>query len=64
MMTALMAGAGIACVGTSRGGSHNLTHALARCFVHHGGKLRFSDSSGSVIADQLDPQKYFEHIGE
>jgi phytoene dehydrogenase-like protein len=39
MMTALMAGAGIACVGTSRGGSHNLTHALARCFVHHGGKL-------------------------
>ncbi len=39
MMTALMAGSGIACVGTSRGGSHNLTHALARCFVHHGGKL-------------------------
>ena len=31
---------------------------------HHGGKLRFSDSSGSVIADQLDPQKYFEFIGE
>jgi NAD-reducing hydrogenase large subunit len=31
---------------------------------HHGGKLRFSDSSGSVIADQLDPQKYFEYIGE
>src|SRR4051794_29314747 len=31
---------------------------------HHGGKLRFIDSSGSVIADQLDPQKYFEYIGE
>jgi NAD-reducing hydrogenase large subunit len=31
---------------------------------HHGGKLRFTDSSGSVIADQLDPQKYFDYIGE
>jgi NAD-reducing hydrogenase large subunit len=31
---------------------------------HHGGRLRFVDSSGSVIADQLDPQKYFEYIGE
>jgi NAD-reducing hydrogenase large subunit len=31
---------------------------------HHGGKLRFTDSSGSVIADQLDPQKYLEFIGE
>jgi NAD-reducing hydrogenase large subunit len=31
---------------------------------HYGGKLRFVDSSGSVIADQLDPQKYFEFIGE
>jgi NAD-reducing hydrogenase large subunit len=31
---------------------------------HHGGKLRFTDSSGSVIADQLDPQKYYEYIGE
>ncbi len=31
---------------------------------HHGGKLRFVDSSGSIIADQLDPQKYLEHIGE
>jgi NAD-reducing hydrogenase large subunit len=31
---------------------------------HHGGKLRFSDASGSVIADQLDPQKYYEFIGE
>lgn len=31
---------------------------------HHGGKLRFTDSSGSVIADQLDPQRYFDYIGE
>jgi NAD-reducing hydrogenase large subunit len=31
---------------------------------HHGGKLRFTDSSGSVIADQLAPQKYHEYIGE
>lgn len=31
---------------------------------HHGGKLRFKDSSGNIIADQLDPQKYFEFIGE
>jgi len=31
---------------------------------HHSGKLRFVDSSGSVIADQLDPQKYYDFIGE
>jgi len=31
---------------------------------HHGGKIRFTDSSGSVIADQLDPQKYYEYIAE
>jgi NAD-reducing hydrogenase large subunit len=31
---------------------------------HHGGKLRFTDSSGSIIDDQLDPQKYYEYIGE
>jgi NAD-reducing hydrogenase large subunit len=31
---------------------------------HHGGKLRFVDSSGSIIADQLDPQKYEEYIAE
>jgi NAD-reducing hydrogenase large subunit len=31
---------------------------------HHGGRLRFVDSSGSIIADQLDPQKYYEFIGE
>jgi len=31
---------------------------------HHDGKLRFADSSGSIIADQLDPQKYYDYIGE
>ncbi len=31
---------------------------------HHGGKLRFTDSSGSIIADQLDEQKYLDFIGE
>jgi NAD-reducing hydrogenase large subunit len=31
---------------------------------HHGGKLRFIDSSGSVIADQLDEQNYKDFIGE
>lgn len=31
---------------------------------HHGGKIRFTDASGSIIADQLDPQKYYEYIGE
>jgi NAD-reducing hydrogenase large subunit len=31
---------------------------------HHGGKLRFMDSSGNVIADQIDAANYREHIGE
>jgi NAD-reducing hydrogenase large subunit len=31
---------------------------------HHGGKLRFIDSSSSIIADQVDSQKYYEVIGE
>jgi NAD-reducing hydrogenase large subunit len=31
---------------------------------HHSGNLRVVDSSGSVIADELDPQKYYEVIGE
>lgn len=31
---------------------------------HHGGNLRFTDSSGSIIADQVDPQNYREVIGE
>jgi len=31
---------------------------------HHGGKLRFTDSSGSIIADQLEAKNYAEFIGE
>ena len=31
---------------------------------HHGGKLRFTDSSGSIIADQIDPANYQNYIGE
>ncbi len=31
---------------------------------HHGGNLRFVDSSGSVIADQIPPQEYDNYIGE
>lgn len=31
---------------------------------HHGGKLRFVDSSGSILSDQVDPQIYYEHIAE
>jgi NAD-reducing hydrogenase large subunit len=31
---------------------------------HHGGRLRFTDSSGSVIADQIDPADYQKYIGE
>jgi len=31
---------------------------------HHGGHLRIVDSTGSIIADDLDQQKYFEVIGE
>ena len=31
---------------------------------HHGGKLRFTDSTGRIVVDQLDPQKYYDSIGE
>lgn len=31
---------------------------------HHGGKLCFTDSSGSVIADQIEVSRYSEFIGE
>jgi NAD-reducing hydrogenase large subunit len=31
---------------------------------HHGGKLRFTDSSGSIIADQIDAANYREYLGE
>lgn len=31
---------------------------------HYGGRLRFVDGSGNVLADQVDPQRYDEFIGE
>jgi NAD-reducing hydrogenase large subunit len=31
---------------------------------HYDGKIRMVDSKGNIIADQLDPMKYFEYIGE
>jgi NAD-reducing hydrogenase large subunit len=31
---------------------------------HHGGKLRFSDGTGAVVADQIDPKEYGKYIGE
>ncbi|MDD1773057.1 MAG: Ni/Fe hydrogenase subunit alpha [Methanomassiliicoccales archaeon] len=31
---------------------------------HYDGKLRIVDAKGKVVADQLDPSKYFEYIGE
>ncbi|MDI1336934.1 MAG: Ni/Fe hydrogenase subunit alpha [Lacunisphaera sp.] len=31
---------------------------------HHGGKLRFSDGTGQVVADQIEPKEYSSYIGE
>src|ERR1039457_4081086 len=31
---------------------------------HHGGKLRFMDGSGSIVADQIDAQNFKDYIGE
>ena len=31
---------------------------------HHGDRLRFTDSTGSVIADQIEPARYLEFLGE
>jgi NAD-reducing hydrogenase large subunit len=31
---------------------------------HHGGKLRFTDSSGSIITDQINALNYADYIGE
>ena len=31
---------------------------------HHGGDLRFTDSSGSILADHIDPNRYQDFIGE
>lgn len=31
---------------------------------HYGGKIRFIDTKGQIVADKLDPLKYYEYIGE
>jgi NAD-reducing hydrogenase large subunit len=31
---------------------------------HHGGRLRFTDSQGAVVVDQVEPARYREYIGE
>jgi NAD-reducing hydrogenase large subunit len=31
---------------------------------HYDGKIRIVDPDGKIVADQLDPKKYFEYIGE
>ena len=31
---------------------------------HYDGVLRFTDSVGNVVADQVDPTRYFDYIGE
>ncbi|HUG12719.1 MAG TPA: Ni/Fe hydrogenase subunit alpha [Opitutaceae bacterium] len=31
---------------------------------HHGGKLRFADSTGEIIADEIEPRDYLEVISE
>ena len=31
---------------------------------HHGGKLRFTDSTGQIVADQVEPKDYGKHLGE
>ncbi|MEM2099165.1 MAG: Ni/Fe hydrogenase subunit alpha [Candidatus Bathyarchaeia archaeon] len=31
---------------------------------HYDGKIRIVDAEGRIVADQLDPEKYYEYIGE
>lgn len=31
---------------------------------HYGGKLRFVDHTGKIVADRLDPTRYFDYIAE
>ncbi|HTL68077.1 MAG TPA: Ni/Fe hydrogenase subunit alpha [Lacunisphaera sp.] len=31
---------------------------------HHGGKLRFVDGTGQLVADQVEPKEYKQHLGE
>ncbi len=36
---------------TARGGSHDLTHSLVRCFVHHGGKIFYNCPVSKIIIE-------------
>ncbi|MBI3678045.1 MAG: NAD(P)/FAD-dependent oxidoreductase [Proteobacteria bacterium] len=36
---------------TARGGSHDLVHALVRCFVHHGGRIFYNCPVEKVIVE-------------
>ena len=36
---------------TARGGSHDLVHALVRCFVHHGGKIFYNCPVEKVLIE-------------
>jgi phytoene dehydrogenase-like protein len=36
---------------TARGGSHNLTHSLVRCFVHHGGKIFYNCPVEKIVIE-------------
>lgn len=36
---------------TARGGSHDLTHSLVRCFVHHGGKIFYNCPVEKIIIE-------------
>ena len=31
---------------------------------HYHGRLRFTDANGAVIADEVDPARYMDYIGE
>ncbi len=36
---------------TARGGSHDVTHSLVRCFVHHGGKIYYNCPVEKITLD-------------
>ena len=44
---------------TARGGSHNLTHALVRCFVHHGGRNLYNCPVEKIIIENNQAKGVF-----
>ena len=34
------------------------------CITFYGGKIRFGDASGNIVADGLDATRYFDYLGE